>query len=429
MSSEQYPTSGERAHLTARRQALLDELMSPRFWLRQEERPEIIEYLNREYGPDEVQRMRAISEELMGRAGKTPYERYLELYRRFGAGRRFLKPGEYTDLSTKQAWLERYEKSGDPPLTPAQEERLQELTDLLMCDWPLWEDLVPENPPAEMPEIEIAHDYSSPLDEILTWGKHGDLQSMLRKLRPPEKYISDLIRMALDLELLWTSSDDPKVYAPTHALQLLGMLHAVEAAEPLLDLLDLDQDWVPGELPEAYAGIGPAAIPFLQRYLTDREQLEYGRVRATHALQKIAAAHPTERDRVVSILREQLRRGRQVDRGLNAFLISHLIDLQAEEALDEIKAAYLANKVDRMIVGNYNDVLAEFGLPSDPDVPSRPIYEDSPLKDIFDRMLGDVVAPRSRSPKRRQESEPRDKQKDTRKTRKRKRRRRKRKRK
>jgi hypothetical protein len=370
----------EHAQTMERRQALLDDLKAPRLWLRPEERSQIIEYLNQEYGSDEVQRMLPINEELMGRTEKGRYDRYLDLYRRFGGGRRLLKPGEHADLSARQARLERCKRDSDPPLTPAQEKRLQELTDLLMIDWPLWEDLVPENPPAEMPEqIKITYDYPPPLDELLTLGEYGDLKAILRKMQPQEKYIPDLVHMALDLELLWASSDDLKVYAPTHAVQLLGMMRAKEAAEPLLSLLDLDQDWAGEELPDVYAGIGPGAIPYLQRYLADPEQDEFGRIRTAHALQEIAAAHPAERDRVVNILQEQLRQGRQIDRGLNAFLISYLTDLKAEEALDDVKAAYLADKVDRMVVGNWNDVRREFGLPPDPEVPSRPIWTDSPL--------------------------------------------------
>lgn len=426
MSSEQYPTPEERTRIMDRRRALLNALTGPGFWVSREEQSHIIEHLNREYGPDEVQRMRAISEELMGRAGKTSYERYLELYRRFGKGRRLLNSGEHAHLSAERAQLEQYAQSDDVPLTPAQRERLVELTNLLMSDWPFWEDLMPENPPAEIPDIQVTHDYPSPLDEILTWGEHGNLRSTLQKLQPPEAYIPDLIRMALDLELLWAPSDAPKVYAPTHAVRLLGMLGAEEAAEPLLELLDLDQDWVADELPHVYAGIGPAAIPHLQRYLADPEQDRYGRIQAAHALQEVAAAHPAERERVVDILREQLRL-HQADRGLNGFLISYLLDLRAEEALNDIKAAYLADKVDRMIVGNYDDVLAEFGLPPDPEVPSRPIHADSPLKAIFDRMLGDVLAPKSEPPQHREKSESKGTEKDERQTRKRRRRRRKRK--
>jgi hypothetical protein len=394
-SSEQAPE--ERAPIMERRQELLDNLQAPRFWLRPEERPQIIEYLNQEYGSDEVQRMMDINEELMGRTEKNRYERYFDLYRRFGSGRRLLKPGEHTDLSARQARLARYEQQSDPPLTSVQEERLRELTDLLMCDWPLWEDLVPDNPPTEMPErVEITHDYSPPLDKLLTFGEYGDLGPILRKMRPPEAYISDLIRMALDLELLWAPSHDPKVYAPTHATQLLGMMGTEEAAEPLLELLDLDQDWAGEELPDVYAGIGPAAIPHLQRYLADPEQDTFGRIRAAHALKEIATAHPVGRDRVVGILREQLRQGRQVDRGPNAFLISYLIDLEAAEALDDVKAAYLADKVDLMVVGNWNDVLQEFGLPPDPEIPSRSIWDDSPLADALAGILS--ISPTSTPP-------------------------------
>ena len=420
----QAPEEHTRIVLMERRRALLDELMAPRFWIRQEERPQLIERLNREYGSDEVQRMVAISEELMGRTGKSRYERYLGLYRRFGGSRRLLKTGEHADLSARQAWLERYKRSGDPPLTPTQEERLKELTDLLMLDWPLWEDLVPENPPAEMPErcpatastrggepaegrIEVTHDYPLPLDRLLGLGERRDVDRIYQELQLKETHIPDLIRMALDKELLWAPGDAPRVYAPTHAVQLLSMMGAEEAAEPLLGLLDLDQDWAGEELPDVYAGIGPAAIPCLLRYLADPEQDPFGRIRAAHALKEIATAHPAKRDRVVTILQDQLRQGRQVDRSLNAFLISYLTGLGAEEALDGIKAAYLADKVDLTVVGNWNDVLQEFGLPPDPEIPSRPIWDGFPLAGVLEGTLRVGSTPTVPQPTRRPEAKAR----------------------
>ena len=426
MHSKPYPTSEERVRVMERRQALLDELMAPRFWLRPEERPQHIERLNREYGSDEVQRMMAISEELAGQTGKSRYERCLDLYCRFGGGRRLVKPGEHSDLSARQAWLKGYKKSGDPPLTPAQEERLKALTDLLMRDWPLWDDLVPENPPAEMPErIEITHNYPPPLDRLLAMGKRHDVDRICQEVQLKEAHIPGLIRMALDKELLWAPRDAPKVYAPTHAVQLLRMIGAEEAAEPLLGLLDLDQDWVGEELPDVYAGIGSAAIPHLQAYLADPEQYAFARIRAAHTLKEIATAHPAERDRVVAILHEHLRQGRQVDRTLNAFLISYLTDLRAEEVLDDVKAAYLADKVDLTVVGNWNDVLQKFGLPPDPEIPSRSIWDGSPLADVLGEVLRALSTQTPRQPARRPEAQAKGGRKAARRARKRARRKRK----
>ena len=96
-----------------------------------------------------------------------------------------------------------------------------------------------------------------------------------------QDYVPDLIRMALDEDLNQRYEDDSAVWAPLHALQILGVLWAAEAAEPLIACLDWDDDWTSETITDVYAGIGPVAIPFLQKYLEDSAHDTYGRAKAS----------------------------------------------------------------------------------------------------------------------------------------------------
>ena len=67
-------------------------------------------------------------------------------------------------------------------------------------------------------------------------------------------------------------------------MQCLGALEAVEAAQPLTQCLDWDDDWISEALPGIYAGIGPAAMPVLQAYLEDATHDVWGRIKAAASL-------------------------------------------------------------------------------------------------------------------------------------------------
>src|SRR5262245_37917210 len=105
----------------------------------------------------------------------------------------------------------------------------------------------------------------------------GDLSQLLGELRQagqkPGRTLLDrvkahgqaarrpLIEMAVDEKLHTADSDSPEVWAPLHAIQLLGQLGASEAIEPLLPLFNwVDDDYLAQTLPEAFGGIGAPAV-------------------------------------------------------------------------------------------------------------------------------------------------------------------------
>jgi HEAT repeat protein len=147
----------------------------------------------------------------------------------------------------------------------------------------------------------------------------GDLSHLLGELRQagqePDRVLLDrvkahgqaalrpLIEMAVDEKLHNADSGSPEVWAPLHAIQLLGELGAPEAIEPLLPLFNwVDDDYLAQTLPEAFGGIGAPAVAPLRTLLFDRGKNIWARTRAAESLGKIGQGHPERRSDVVSPL-------------------------------------------------------------------------------------------------------------------------------
>lgn len=163
-----------------------------------------------------------------------------------------------------------------------------------------------------------------------------------------------LIEIAIDDDLHNADSESPKVWAPLHAIQLLGEMGASEAVEPLLPLLDwVDDDWLDQVLPEAFGGMGAPALAPLRAVLFDRTRDVWARARAADSLCAIGQHHVETRSGVVSVLVERLDPGEsQVpdDETVNACVINALLDLKAAEAASAIVQAFDEDRVDTSIV-------------------------------------------------------------------------------
>jgi tetratricopeptide (TPR) repeat protein len=188
--------------------------------------------------------------------------------------------------------------------------------------------------------------------------------------QPLAAYVPDLIQMALDDDLNYREQDDPAVWAPLHGMQILGALGAVEAAEPLTQCLEWNNDWYAEALPDVYASIGPAAIPVLQAYLEDATHDMWGRIHASHALAAIVQAHPEARDSLVPYMTAYLDRPTADDNAeeelVTTFVITDLADLEAREAYPAIKRAYQEDRVDLSVIG-LEDVEVDLEMRPKPD--------------------------------------------------------------
>ena len=71
-----------------------------------------------------------------------------------------------------------------------------------------------------------------------------------------EDSVPALIAMVLDDDLNHREEEDPAVWAPLHALRVLKVLRAESAVEPLLEILEWEDEWFAEELPEFFGAVG-----------------------------------------------------------------------------------------------------------------------------------------------------------------------------
>lgn len=234
--------------------------------------------------------------------------------------------------------------------------------------------------------------YTSPIDQLLTYGRpeEYDVEKWpdYQASGLTSEHIPELLRMLTDKELLNTDADeDPAGWAPVHAMRALGQLHDISALESLLvasDLLLDDKegmgDWAVEELPEIYALFGPQGIPSLASVLSDTSRDLYVRGIAADGLLLIAQKYPEHRNACIEILARVLSNTHEKYSELNAFIIEDLIRLKAVEAASAIEGAFVADEVDQMIAGDWDDVQVDLGL-KEPSEPSEP--EFAPLASLF----------------------------------------------
>jgi SEC-C motif len=246
--------------------------------------------------------------------------------------------------------------------------------------------------------------YQEPVARLLEYGEchlAGDGPAGLgwldyvSDLELTAEHVPELIRLACDAALHTAESEDPAVWAPTHAWRALGQLRAVEAVAPLLGLLRerADDDWVDIELPYVFGLIGPGAIPHVTDFLADQSVTTEPLITAIRCLVEIAERNPPSRNECIGILARRLKCGAENHPTVNGFLISALIDLEAVETIGVIRQAFDQQVVDLSIAGDVEDVEMEFGLRTRRSTPS-PVYElffGNPLSDPAEVISGAIT--------------------------------------
>lgn len=213
-------------------------------------------------------------------------------------------------------------------------------------------------------------EYAPPVDRLLDYGYSpaGTVQSWpdyVGELGLSQADTPDLIRMMTDDNLHEGDPTKHEIWAPIHAWRTLGELHADDAIEPILGMLEelAGDEWAIEELPQVIGLIGPMVIPTLKNYLGDDKQHNiFGRSVVISSLEKIGKLYPEFRDEAVAVLIQQLEKYPHNEALINAFLISSLIELKAREAGRVIEHAYLSKRVESHVVGDWNETQVSLGL-------------------------------------------------------------------
>ncbi|PZV00187.1 MAG: hypothetical protein DCF32_18010 [Leptolyngbya sp.] len=229
--------------------------------------------------------------------------------------------------------------------------------------------------------------YEPPVAELLSYGEaegntSKDWPNYVQDLGLTAEHVPALIQMVQD-EQLWElfmgnfdKQDDftdagilpeEALWAPIHAWRSLGQLQAIEAIEPLAQVLQQhDLDWCWEELPQVFGLMGAGALAPLEDLLSTK--IDYNnKITLVEGFGAIVKAFPDLRDRTVEALTRQLSQFKNHHRTVNGALIAQLLDLKATEAVPVMEAAYEAKKVDEMFVGSWARVQIDLGLKQELD--------------------------------------------------------------
>jgi hypothetical protein len=152
----------------------------------------------------------------------------------------------------------------------------------------------------------------------------------------------------------WKASDDT-LWAPVHAVKLLGIIADPQALPQLITALvladEMDYDWVMEDLPTVFGRIGSPAveplIEFIQAHSGESE-FQWPRIVAADGLVAIAIHFPRERERVLSFLHGLFSEGENPE--FLGFVAAYLLDLNDPSSLPVLEEAFNKELIDEEIV-------------------------------------------------------------------------------
>ena len=183
-----------------------------------------------------------------------------------------------------------------------------------------------------------------------------------------------LLELLVD-EQLNESEDVNQAFVPLYAWRILGQLKSVEAIEPLLTLAieSDDNDWIGSEVPVVLGMIGKPAMAPLAEMLLDKTEEEYAKQITAETLAEMAKKYPELREEVIHHFRTYLQSPSPDYYLHNGLLVAYLIDIEATELIDEIRALYEKDYAELSVAGDIEDVEIALGLRQERSTP-KPRY-------------------------------------------------------
>jgi hypothetical protein len=221
--------------------------------------------------------------------------------------------------------------------------------------------------------------YTNPLNQLLQLGNPDAIPdwSAYLQLGITAAQIADLSQMAVDLDL-FKSEEDFEFWAPIHAWRALATLGGPAAIAALMNAfhqLSDDEDfwdWVGEELPAAIGRMGVSALTALAQSLADAALTDYTRENVVNGIIEVYKQHSDTRDDCVAILTQQLTQFMVNQPSLNGHLATALaVDFTAVESAGVIEQAYQADRVDEILMGDWDDAQVYLGLKERTEVPKR----------------------------------------------------------
>lgn len=200
--------------------------------------------------------------------------------------------------------------------------------------------------------------------------------------------VAELIEVLTSEELNNFEAEQAEVWAPLHAWRILAQLKSEQAIEPLIRCFDFlcHDDWALSDIEEVFALIGPAAIPQLAEYFQRAIADPFAHIMALDALAAIAGQYPEHRNRIIKLFQQYMSAPDESAYELNGLLIGRLINLDATEAIEQIRHLFELSCVDIGCAGDLEEVEIQLGFRSKRSTP-RPNYAELHGLDADDFVL------------------------------------------
>ncbi len=190
-----------------------------------------------------------------------------------------------------------------------------------------------------------------------------------------ETDVPALLEVLTDPDLAQALSESREVWASLHAWRALGQIGSAAAVAPLIAQFDTlyDDDWALSELSKVMGMIGREAMGPLNAYMLEHQHAEFARVMAMDGLAEIAKQRPECRQPVIHYYQAYMSSPDESMATFNGLLIAQLLDLDAREAIDEIRGMFAQNCVDITCAGDIEEVEIELGFRTERTTP-KPDY-------------------------------------------------------
>lgn len=162
-----------------------------------------------------------------------------------------------------------------------------------------------------------------------------------------------LLDLATELELF--DEDEPQMFAPLHALRLLGEMPRVEMIEPLMKQYpiqvygewdELSRLWAT-ETPQIIGRLGAQAIQPLWAIADNAEWPREARTMAVVGLANAVTMEPSQRDELIAGLQQRFAEAEDTTARTNAAM--GLASLGESSAYNQVMALYREGKLDKTI--------------------------------------------------------------------------------
>ena len=203
--------------------------------------------------------------------------------------------------------------------------------------------------------------YSDPVNQLLTLGEFEEPPTDYSTLGITPAHSQELIQMGTDHELLNLYDKNSNLMAAIHAWYALGQSQITQAIPILLDLNDryTDDFLFEEEFPNAFALMGPSAIPILKDYIDDKTKPQLGRSNAMVCLTRLGQDHRSE---CISVFSAFLNNATPDESDLAGDAVCGLLELKAIESIESIRDAFDRQCINISIPGDIEDVEIDLGL-------------------------------------------------------------------